>query len=90
MAKLAPRQGYLPPTQSFRAGLGLLLPPLNWKRLSQRLSLCSGLDGHGSPAGCETEWVLRPPASLSISAASPTHVSRPLNPAQSLMSAFNC
>lgn len=35
-------------------------------------------------------WVCGPPASLSITAPSIAHVSRPLNPAQSLMSAFNC
>lgn len=35
-------------------------------------------------------WVCGPVASLLITAPSIAHVSHPLNPAQSFMSAFNC
>lgn len=67
--------------------LGLPMP-----RLAQ-----ARCDGPGLPTGSELggqeSWLGKahgPPASLSITAPSTTHVSRPLNPAQSLMSAFNC
>lgn len=50
----------------------------------------TGLCGQGSRKGCGQERACGPSVSLSITAPSTARVSGPLNPAQSLMSAFNC
>ena len=52
--------------------------------------LAQGWVGRGPSWGRGHREGTCPPASLSITAPSTAHVSRPLNPAQSLMSAFNC